>query len=134
MAREQGNWVGKNYVATVRKGVKWSDGAPLTAADVKFTFETPSTRPPSTGRCGRRAYSASTRRANGDFHFRGVPNYQEWDSYLYTVPIVPMHVWKGYSQKKIISGNTANVSKDRHRAVRLRRRHRRLADAAVEQA
>ena len=35
-----GKWVGRNYVLKLRSGVKWNDGKPLTAADVKFTFET----------------------------------------------------------------------------------------------
>ena len=35
-----GKWVGRNYVVTLRNGVKWNDGKALTAADVKFTFET----------------------------------------------------------------------------------------------
>ena len=35
-----GKWVGKSYVVTLRNGVKWNDGKPFTAADVKFTFET----------------------------------------------------------------------------------------------
>lgn len=30
---------GKEYLFTIRKGVKWQDGKPLTPEDVKFTFE-----------------------------------------------------------------------------------------------
>ena len=35
-----GKWVGRTYVVTLRSGVKWNDGKPLTGADLKFTFET----------------------------------------------------------------------------------------------
>lgn len=37
---------GKAYLFTIRKGVKWHDGKPLTAADVKFTFEYFAKNPP----------------------------------------------------------------------------------------
>ena len=45
------------------------------------------------------------------FRFRGTPNYQEWDNYLYNVPIVPQHVWKGYSDKVIVAATTTNIEK-----------------------
>ena len=35
-----GRWAGTTYVLNVRPGVTWNDGKPLTAADVKYTFET----------------------------------------------------------------------------------------------
>jgi peptide/nickel transport system substrate-binding protein len=107
-----GKWVGRNYVVTVRKGVKWSDGKPLTAGDVKFTFETQRYEGAQYGTMWKTGLQRiSTRGRTVNFHFRGVPNYQEWDSNRYTVPIVPRHIWKGYSQKEIVSGNTDNVRK-----------------------
>jgi len=107
-----GKWVGRNYVVTVRKGVKWSDGAPLTAADVKFTFETQKYEGAQYGTMWKTGLQRITTRGRTvTFHFRGVPNYQEWDSNRYTVPVVPMHIWKGYSEKEIVSGNTANARK-----------------------
>ncbi|MCL6446601.1 MAG: diguanylate phosphodiesterase [Armatimonadetes bacterium] len=36
---------GKQYLFTIRDGVKWQDGKPLTAGDVKFTFEYASKHP-----------------------------------------------------------------------------------------
>lgn len=36
---------GKQYLFTIRDGVKWQDGKPLTAEDVKFTFEYASKHP-----------------------------------------------------------------------------------------
>ena len=35
-----GRWQGTTYVATLRRGVKWSDGKPFTSRDVKYSFET----------------------------------------------------------------------------------------------
>ena len=108
-----GKWSNKNtYVVTVRKGVKWSDGRPLTAADVKFTFETQKYEGAQYGTMWKTGLKRiSTKGRNVSFHFSGTPNYQEWDSNRYTVPIVPRHVWRGYSEKEIVSGNTANVRK-----------------------
>ena len=107
-----GKWVGRNYVVTVRKGVKWSDGRPLTAADVKFTFETQKNEGAQYGTMWKTGLQRiSTRGRTVTFHFRGVPNYQEWDSNRYTVPIVPMRHWKGYSKKELVSGNASNVKK-----------------------
>ncbi|HEV2123644.1 MAG TPA: ABC transporter substrate-binding protein [Chloroflexota bacterium] len=37
--RWQASPEGKQYTFALRKGVKWHDGKPFTAADVKFTFE-----------------------------------------------------------------------------------------------
>ncbi len=108
-----GKWVGKsNYVVTLRNGVKWNDGRPLTAADVKFTFETQKYEGAQYGTMWKTGLQRiSTKGRNVTFHFRGTPNYQEWDSNRYTVPIVPRHIFRGYSEKEIVSGNTANVRK-----------------------
>ena len=40
------------------------------------------------------------------FHFRGTPNYQESDSDVYQIPIIPRHVWSLYSATEITTGNT----------------------------
>ena len=105
-----GKWVGRNYVVTVRKGVKWSDGKALTAADVKFTFETQKYTGAQYGTMWKTGLSRITTRGRTvTFHFRGVPNYQEWDSNRYTVPIVPRHIFKAYSATEIVSGNASNT-------------------------
>jgi peptide/nickel transport system substrate-binding protein len=105
-------WVGKNHVVTLRNGVKWSDGKPFTAADVKFTFET--------GKLAGSQYSTmwktgltriSTRGNTVTFHFRGTPNYQEWDFNMYSIPMVPRHIWSKYSATEITTGNTSDRAK-----------------------
>jgi peptide/nickel transport system substrate-binding protein len=107
-----GKWVGRNYVVTLRKGVKWSDGRPLTAADVKFTFDTQKNEGAQYGTMWKTGLQrVSTRGRTVTFHFRGVPNYQEWDSNRYSVPIVAMRHWKRYSAKELVSGNASNVRK-----------------------
>src|SRR5215207_885110 len=105
-----GKWVGRNYVVTVRSGVKWSDGKPLTAADVKFTFETQKNTGAQYGTMWKTGLTRITTRGRTvTFHFRGVPNYQEWDSNRYTVPIVPRHIFRAYSAKELVSGNASNT-------------------------
>jgi peptide/nickel transport system substrate-binding protein len=107
-----GKWAGRNYVVTVRPGVKWSDGRPLTAADVKFTFETQKNTGAQYGTMWKTGLQRITTKGRTvTFHFRGTPNYQEWDSNRYSVPIVPRHIFKGYSAKELVSGNASNVKK-----------------------
>ena len=45
------------------------------------------------------------------FRFRGTPNYQQWDWYRYNIPIVPQHIWKGYSATAVTTGNNDNMSR-----------------------
>ena len=97
---------------TLRNGVRWNDGRRFTAADVKFTFETQKNEGAQYGTMWKTGLQRiSTRGRTVTFHFRGTPNYQEWDSNRYSVPIVPRHIWKGYSAKELVSGNTANTRK-----------------------
>jgi peptide/nickel transport system substrate-binding protein len=109
----RGKWVGKNrYVVTVRPGVKWSDGKPLTAADVKFTFETQKFTGAQYGTMWKTGLrQITTRGRTVTFRFSGTPNYQEWDSNRYTVPIVARHIFRSYSAKEIVSGNASNTGK-----------------------
>ena len=45
------------------------------------------------------------------FVFSGRPNYQDWDTNMYTIPIVPRHIWSGYSATEITTGNTDTESR-----------------------
>lgn len=108
-----GTWQGKNvYVMTVRDGVKWSDGTTLTADDVSYTFELLKipTHPQHTlWTSGLSKVETSGNKVT--FTFAGTPNYQEWDFYLYNVPIVPEHVWKSYTNDEIVNGNMSDAKK-----------------------
>jgi peptide/nickel transport system substrate-binding protein len=101
-----GKWVGRNYVLTVRPGVKWNDGKPLTAADVKFTFNTGKLTGSEYSTMWKTGLSSITSKGNVvTFHFSGKPNYQDWDTTLYGIAIVPQHIWKQYSATDITTGN-----------------------------
>ena len=108
-----GRWQGTTYVATLRRGVKWSDGKPFTSRDVKYSFETGKLTGSDYATMWRSGLAAVT--TSGDytvrFRFRGTPNYQQWDFYRYNVPIAPQHIWKGYSATAVTTGNNDNMSR-----------------------
>ncbi len=103
---EDGTWSDDTtYEVTLRQGMTWSDGQPLTAEDVKFTFE-----------LGQK-YAAlwfapvwnylSGVEAVDDTHLKFTftdPLYQEWANYLYNLPIVPKHLWESMSEEEITVG------------------------------
>ena len=107
-----GRWNGTTYVLTVRRGVTWSDGKPLTAADVKFTFETGKLEGSEISTMWKTGLQRITTAGNTvRFVFKGTPDYQDWDFRMYSVPIVPRHIWSGYSATEITTGNADEVSK-----------------------
>ena len=84
----------------------------MTAADFKFTYDKLRipTHPQNTlWTTGLKSVATSGNKVV--FTFSGTPNYQEWDNYLFNVPIVPQHVWRGYTSNQIVSGNTNDVKK-----------------------
>ncbi len=107
-----GRWNGTTYVRTVRRGVTWSDGKPLTAADVKFTFETGKLEGSEISTMWKTGLQRIATAGNTvRFVFKGTPDYQDWDFRMYSVPIVPRHIWSGYSATEITTGNADEVSK-----------------------
>jgi len=103
---ESGKWSDANtYEVTLRKGLTWSNGKPLTAADVKFTYE-----------LGKK-YSAiwfapmwrylTGVEATDDTHLKFTfkdPLYQEFENNLYNIPIVPKALWENRSEQDITVG------------------------------
>ncbi len=103
---ESGGWTDPTtYEVTLRKGLAWSDGKPLTSADVKFTFE-----------LGQK-YAAiwfspmwnylTGVEAVDDTHLKFTfkdPLYQEWDNNLYNIFIVPKHIWESRTEEEINTG------------------------------
>jgi len=108
-----GRWVTPRvYQATIRSGVKWSDGQALTAKDVKFSYEVGKIRTATFHQLftsGLKTISASGNKVT--FRFGTTPNYQEWDGYLWNIPIVPQHIWKSYSNTNKVSGNVNDPKK-----------------------
>jgi peptide/nickel transport system substrate-binding protein len=103
---ESGKWVDpKTYELKLRQGITWSDGQPFTAKDVKFTFE-----------LGKKFaavyYSTMWRWLSSvdqvdDFTLRftfSEPLYQEWANALYTMAMLPEHLWKDRTEEEVATG------------------------------
>jgi peptide/nickel transport system substrate-binding protein len=107
-----GKWTSKTtYAMTIRKGVKWSDGKPMTPADVAYSFNllkipTHAQHPLWTD-TGLKSVKAVKNTVV--FTFSGTPAYQEFDNYRFNVPVVPQHVFKQYSKTDIATGNLSDT-------------------------
>jgi len=106
---ESGQWTSDTvYEVTLRQGINWSDGEPLTAEDVVFTFEL--------GKIPAVPYNTlwnwlESTEAVDDYTVRftfSQANYQEWANYLYNIAIVPKHLWEGRSDEEIATGANEN--------------------------
>ena len=107
---ESGTWTDANtFDIVLRSGLTWSDGEPLTAADIVYSFE-----------LGKQ-YSAmwfaplwnylTEIKAVDDTHVQMKfedPLYQEFSNHLYNIPIVPKHLWEGRDEAAITSGANEN--------------------------
>jgi len=108
---ESGDWTGDTtYEVKLREGVTWTDGKPLTAADVVFTAE-----------LGKRFKSVpysnlwnylQSAEATDDrtvkFTFGASPNYQQWANWVYFNAIVPKHLWENKSEQDVTAGANDN--------------------------
>ncbi len=107
-----GKWVGRTYVMTIRQGVKWNDGKPFTGQDVKFTFETGKLEGSQFSTMWKTGLTKIVVKGNTvGFVFKNTPNYLDWQTNIYTIPIVPKHIWSSYSATDITTGNTDDVKK-----------------------
>jgi peptide/nickel transport system substrate-binding protein len=102
---DKDQWVDdKTYEVTLRDGLTWSDGKPITAEDVAFTI--------NLGKMKTVPYNPlygyiDTVKAVDDKTTRVTfkePRYQQWANWIYFNPIVPKHVWEGKSEKDVLHG------------------------------
>ncbi|HSK91602.1 MAG TPA: ABC transporter substrate-binding protein [Euzebyales bacterium] len=103
---ESGDWASDTeYELIVREGVTFTDGEPLTAEDVAFTFQ-----------LGEQ-YEAVWFSPLWDFldSVEAVDDqtvrftftealYQQWANYLYDIPIVPEHIWSAFDEEQVTAG------------------------------
>ena len=109
-----GKWTSKStFTMTIRQGVKWSDGQPLTAKDVAYSFNILKipTHPQHPLWTDAGLKSVKVAGNNVVFSFSGSPGYQEFDFYRFNVAIVPQHIFKSYSNTDITTGNMSDTSK-----------------------
>ncbi|MBM4428981.1 MAG: ABC transporter substrate-binding protein [Chloroflexi bacterium] len=107
---ESGAWADANtYNLKLRRGITWSDGKPMTAADVVFTFDL-AKKYAAIWYSPTWVYLVSAT-ASGDYDVQfkfNQPLYQEWDNNLYNIAIVPQHLWKDRTEEDITSGANPN--------------------------
>jgi peptide/nickel transport system substrate-binding protein len=90
----------------IRHGVKWSDGVPLTAADVAYTFWR-DTIPGSTEFSDNSSYVANivhnSVKAIGKYTVQMTVTKPTPNMDLLIVPILPKHIWEHVSEKQVSS-------------------------------
>jgi peptide/nickel transport system substrate-binding protein len=109
-----GTWVSKQtYVMTIRKGVKWSDGKPMTANDVAYSFNILkiATHPQHPMWTDTSLKHVGVRGNTVVFTFGVKPGYQQFDFYRFNVVVVPQHIFKAYTDTDIATGNMQVTSK-----------------------
>ena len=84
--------------------MKWSDGVPLTAADVAYTFQR-DTVPGSTELADNSAYVAnivpSSVKAIGQYTVADAGDQADANMDLLIVSILPKHIWEHVSEKQV---------------------------------
>jgi ABC-type transport system substrate-binding protein len=108
---ESGSWTDTTtYEMKIRQGMKWSDGKPLTAEDVKFTYELGKTDP-AIWFNPMWKYLTDIVKVDDytlQFKFTDAPLYQEWSNNLYNIFIVPEHLWTNRTETEIATGINEN--------------------------
>jgi peptide/nickel transport system substrate-binding protein len=102
-----------SYTLTLRSGVTWSDGQPLTANDVVFTINLgKQTAVPyhSIWTFVKSVSAVNTSTVQVTF---SKPAYQEWNSFLYgsdggSSPILPAHIWSSVPASQVVTEANKN--------------------------
>lgn len=96
----------KTLTFTIRSGIKWSDGKPLTAADVAYTFNAMKTSPALDLNALWKAHggpltSAAVQGGNQVVFTFDTPAQTYFYYMAGQVPIVPQHIWGALDQTKL---------------------------------
>jgi peptide/nickel transport system substrate-binding protein len=107
---ESGEWTSDDvFTVKLREGINWSDGEPMTAADVVLTVELgklgPSTKDYVLWNWLESAVALDDYTV--EFSFSD-PLYQEWGNWLYSRAIVPKHLWEDSTEEEVSSGANEN--------------------------
>ncbi len=104
-----GTWSGSTYTIAVRNGVKWSDGTPLTGADVAYSIGLAKTNPAVPySNLGGFINSVTASGNTVTVSFTSPPPYTAWQRYLWNQPVLPKEVWSTLSAADQVTG--ANLS------------------------
>jgi peptide/nickel transport system substrate-binding protein len=104
-------WHGNTYVINVRSGVTWSNGTPLTGADVAYSINLAVQNASDPYSANVATVAKATASGNTvTVTFKGTPGYAEWTDYLWKAPVLPQAVWSKLSASQIAtSANTSPV-------------------------
>ncbi|HEY1824092.1 MAG TPA: ABC transporter substrate-binding protein [Trebonia sp.] len=91
----ESGWQGTKYVINVRSGVKWSDGTPMTAADVAFSINLAMKNAADPYNANVASVASATASGNTvTVTFKNnQPAYTEFTDYLWKAPVLPQHIW-----------------------------------------
>lgn len=102
---EKGDWTDDTtYEVTLRDGLTWTDGKPITAEDVVFTVELgkmESVPYHSMWEFIDKAEAVDEHTAR--FTFKEA-RYQQWANWVYFNPIVPKHLWENKKEEDVTAG------------------------------
>jgi peptide/nickel transport system substrate-binding protein len=99
-----GTWSGSTYTIHVRNNVKWSNGTPLTGADVAFSINLARTSALDPYHANVASVQSAT--ANGNtvtVTFSGAPAYSEFQDYLWEAPVVDQATWSKVPSGQLVS-------------------------------
>jgi peptide/nickel transport system substrate-binding protein len=100
-----GTWSGDTYTITVRSGVKWSNGTPLTGADVAYSINLARTNKSDPYNSNVSTVTSATASGNTvTVKFTSAPAYTAWQDYLWKAPVVPQAIWSKLSPTAQITG------------------------------
>lgn len=116
LAEEDMTWVDATTLQIkLREGLTWADGTPLTADDVKFTYELAD--PDGAYKAGLAfaglwKFLDSIEKVDDvtlNFKFNENPAYQEVGFYMWQTPIVPAAIWSTLAVEDITGGANENA-------------------------
>jgi len=97
------------YTIHVRPNVTWSDGTPLTGADVAYSINLARTN--ATDPYSANVATVANAVASGNtvtVTFKGTPGYTEWTDYLWKAPVLPQHIWSKFPASQIATDANTN--------------------------
>lgn len=106
---ESGEWVADDvYEVTLRDNLTWSDGEPLTSADVVFTVELGHVPQVNWSNVWTWLDSAEAVDELTVRYTFSEPRYAEWDNFLYSNNVLPEHIVGDWSDDDLVSHQNEN--------------------------